>query len=115
MDQITGGRSGHPRTGHKQETAERLALEMMHEIRNPLEALSALLYLGIEKADDSPWKLFRGSPWGTPCTDYEAFSCTLYCAKHGNNSCEVALGSCTWNRCPHDRSRNTTANTSVTR
>jgi signal transduction histidine kinase len=33
-------------------TAGLLALEMVHEIRNPLEALSHLIYLGLEKADE---------------------------------------------------------------
>jgi signal transduction histidine kinase len=33
-------------------TAGLLALEMMHEIRNPLEALNNLIYLGLEKADE---------------------------------------------------------------
>jgi signal transduction histidine kinase len=33
-------------------TAGLLALEMMHEIRNPLEALNNLLYLGLETADE---------------------------------------------------------------
>jgi signal transduction histidine kinase len=33
-------------------TAGQLALETMHEIRNPLEALSNLLYLALEKADE---------------------------------------------------------------
>ena len=36
----------------EQATAGRLALETMHEIRNPLEALSNLLYLTLEKADE---------------------------------------------------------------
>jgi signal transduction histidine kinase len=34
------------------DAAGQLALEMIHEIRNPLEALSALLYLGVENVDD---------------------------------------------------------------
>jgi signal transduction histidine kinase len=33
-------------------TAGRLALEVMHEIRNPLEALGNLAYLALENADD---------------------------------------------------------------
>ena len=33
-------------------TAGQLALEMMHEIRNPLEALSHLTYLTLEEKDD---------------------------------------------------------------
>jgi signal transduction histidine kinase len=33
-------------------TAGLLALEMMHEIRNPLEALNNLLFLGLEAADE---------------------------------------------------------------
>jgi len=33
-------------------TAEHLALEVLHEIRNPLEALGNLTYLAYEEADD---------------------------------------------------------------
>src|SRR5271163_1828032 len=39
-------------------TAGQLALEMMHEIRNPLEALGHLTYLALEEAED-PVKVRR--------------------------------------------------------
>src|SRR5271170_6342076 len=39
-------------------TAGQLALEMMHEVRNPLEALGHLIYLAMEEAED-PIKVRR--------------------------------------------------------
>lgn len=44
--------------GDVRASAGQLALEMVHEVRNPLEALSALLYLGVENADD-PQEVLR--------------------------------------------------------
>ncbi len=41
------------RKTEEQAIAGRLALEVMHEIRNPLEALSNLTYLAIMEADDA--------------------------------------------------------------
>ena len=41
------------RVSEERATAGRLALEVMHEIRNPLEALGHLIYLACEEADNS--------------------------------------------------------------
>jgi two-component sensor histidine kinase len=40
------------RLAEERATAGRLALEVMHEIKNPLEALSHLTFLTLEEADD---------------------------------------------------------------
>jgi hypothetical protein len=40
------------RLAEERATAGRLALEVMHEINNPLEALSHLTFLTLEVADD---------------------------------------------------------------
>jgi signal transduction histidine kinase len=41
------------RTAQEQATAGQLALEMMHEIANPLEALGHLTYLALDEADNA--------------------------------------------------------------
>ena len=46
-------------------TAGHLALEMMHEIKNPLEALGHLTYLASEEADDPDGSY--GCPVARPC------------------------------------------------
>jgi signal transduction histidine kinase len=40
------------RGSEQRSTAGQLALELMHEIRNPLESLSHLIYLAREQASD---------------------------------------------------------------
>lgn len=40
------------RKSEERATAGQLALEVMHEIRNPLEALGHLAYLALEEAED---------------------------------------------------------------
>ena len=41
------------RRAEKQAAAGRLALELMHEVKNPLEALGHLVYLTRHEAEDS--------------------------------------------------------------
>jgi signal transduction histidine kinase len=41
------------RRSEERATAGQLALEVMHEVRNPLEALGHLIYLGLQEANDA--------------------------------------------------------------